>query len=222
MHYTLAAIVCHYGSPSNGHYDACLFNDKGQACEYNDTEVSNRPNDCFLKKERESKNTRILFHVRKGREIAFPNGYLHIEHDITEETMYRIERVWFGLQAFESNGLDERDLRRLVGKETLNGEVILSFMHGITLSKIGKGRNTKVLSSYLLSDIREWKRNSFFLNTVIRNSVPLLDSELTLLPYHQKTRDHWSVVALYPKKHLIVHCDSLPHISAERTLIHSL
>ena len=222
LRYTLAAIIFHHGSPSNGHYDACLFNGKGEAYNYNDTKITPRPTDRFLREKRLRKSTRLLFYVCESNEETFRSGYPNFEHDMTQEAMLTIERIWFGLQSFDINGLNEKDLRLLAGEEKLNGEVIYNFMHGVTVSENRKGRNARVLSNYLLSDVQQGKRSSFFLNSVVKNSALLLGSQIILIPYHQKARDHWSVVALYPERHLIVHCDSLPHAIADRALLQSL
>ena len=160
--------------------------------------------------------------VCESKEKAFPSGYPNVEHDMTQEAMFTIERIWFGLQSFDINGLNEKDLRLLAGEEKLNGEVIHNFMHGVTVSENRKRRNARILSNYLLSDVQEGKRSTFFLNSVVENSALLLGSQIILIPYHQKTRDHWSVVALFPERHLIVHCDSLPYAIADRALLQSL
>ena len=39
------------------------------------------------------------------------------------------------------------------------------------------------------------------------------------MPNHQECRDHWSILALYPRHGLIVHYDSLLHATANRSLL---
>ena len=79
-----------------------------------------------------------------------------------------------------------------------------------------------VLSNYLLTGLQHKKRKSFFLNEILRTCDKLLSFDIVLMPNHQESRDHWSVVAIYLSKGLIVYCDSLPHASKDHALLGSI
>ena len=137
----------------------------------------------------------------------------------TAADIRRVERVWFGLDSMKRGLIDNEDLLRLARKEKPNGDTIYCFLRGLKEGVMNEGRKVYVCSNYLLTDMRRNKRDSFFLNDVLRNSKEILDSEIVLIPYHQERRDHWSILALYPRNGLIVHCDSLPHAPADRALL---
>ena len=63
------------------------------------------------------------------------------------------------------------------------------------------------------------EKKSFFLNEVIRSCEKILTSEILIIPCHQESRDHWSVLSLYPITSIIVHCDSLPNAALDNALM---
>ena len=219
LDYTLAAVVNHHGSTvATGHYDTCIFNNANEAVKCNDANLHQSAGDRVLKSERLRRSTRLLFYIidnnKGGLDISCP----YFLKAISQEAMNSMEKVWFGLETVKSSSLQIEDLGKLIGKQKLNGEVIHCFMRGIIEDEINQGKGMYALSNYLLTDVQERKRTSFFLNEVVKNSEKLLSSEILVIPYHQKSRNHWSVIVLYPYKGLIVHCDSLPNASADEAL----
>ena len=107
----------------------------------------------------------------------------------------------------------------MAGREKLNGDIIYCFMRGVAEDEINQGRRVCVLSNYLLTDLVRKKRKSFFLNEVIRSCEKILTSEILIIPCHQESRDHWSVLSLYPITSIIVHCDSLPNAALDNALM---
>ena len=66
------------------------------------------------------------------------------------------------------------------------------------------------------------EEKSYFLNEVIRSCDEILRSEIVIIPCHQESRDHWSVLALYPNTSIIIHYDSLPNAAADNALMRSM
>ena len=100
------------------------------------------------------------------------------------------------------------NLKRLARSEELEGDIVFDSLRSIVEGEKHKGRHCHVLSNYFMTDLSEERKNSIF-NT-LQNSNEFFSSEVILVPFHQKTRHHWSTIAIYPSKHLVVHCDSLP------------
>ena len=126
------------------------------------------------------------------------------------------------LQSIKSNLLCNKDLKRLAGKEKLNGDVIYCFMLGITQDEIDQGRRVHALSNYLLTDLIGKKRKGYFLNEFIISCDEILSSEIVIISYHQESRYHWRVLALYPNTSIIIHCDSLLNAAADNALMRSM
>ena len=74
----------------------------------------------------------------------------------------------------------------------------------------------------MLTNLIGKKRESYFLNELIRSRDEILSSEIVIIPYHQESRDHWSVLALYPNISIIIHYDCLPNAAADNALMRSM
>ena len=176
LDYTLAAVVNHHGSTvATGHYDTCIFNIANEAVKCNDANLHQSAGDRVLKSDRLRRSTRLLFYI-----IDNDKG----GHE-SQEAMNSIEKVWFGLETVKSSLLQIEDLGKLIGKQKLSGDIIHCFMRGIIEDEINQGRGVYALSNYLVPDVQERKRTSFFLNEVVKNSEKLLSAEILLIPYHQ-------------------------------------
>ena len=81
-----------------------------------------------------------MFYVTNNDTAASKITLPYFLNELAQEVGCSIENVWFGLQSIKSNLLCNEDLKRLAGKEKLNGDVIYCFMHGIAQDEIDQGR----------------------------------------------------------------------------------
>ena len=210
----LAATISHHGpTATSGHYDCCVVNNKNEAVKCNNAKLIQGSSNRSVKSERLQKSARLLFCVANNGTASSENNLPYRFNEVLQEVVCCIEKCLSGLQSIKSSLLCNEDLKRLAGKEKLNGDVIYCFMCRIAHMEIHQERRVYVLSNYLLTDLIGKKKKSYVLNEVIRSCSEILRSEIIIISYHQGSWDHWS---------FIIHCDSVPNAAADNDLMHSM
>ena len=234
--YQLIGLVKHHGlRSSEGHYNSLLFDNKDMAVNFDDTNLKQYSASNCLKSLEVQKYSRILFYIRKsvvaegslsGRDIA---SLL----DLSLIDLIGVEERWFGLFSGYLDSVERQEDRRLAVDSELTGDLIYSCLKHLAVVVPGSSKDANdktsnishgdhslefanVWSNNIFTDIREG-RDSRLLNIAVQESRLFLEnSDVILMPVHQKDRNHWSVVGIYPKVKVIVHCDSMRSDDADK------
>ena len=217
--YDLMACINRHGeNAANGHYNCALFTEDGQGVSFDDTSVKVVVTDRFMNSKATRTSTNLLFYVK--RELLRPKK----DRNNVDETFNfiidaadkkRVEKVWFGIENLPSQmtQIDISDFRRLSSSKEINGDIIYYFlcncMNKMEESDISEKNICRILPSFFITDI-ENNRKCKLLSHLLEDKFLFIVPDVIVAPVDQKSRHHWSIVAIFPRQKLVVHCDSIP------------
>ena len=92
----------------------------------------------------------------------------------------------------------------------MHGDVIYAFLRHLAVSFVNS-YEIKVLTTQFVTTVLSRRKASYILSNVIENKEQFFRSHIILIPFHHECVQgisHWSMISIFPKQKLIVHCDS--------------
>ena len=207
-------------SQYQGHNYATIFDDKGIATTFDDSNVSKATSKAKLCSSAFAKSTYLLFYVHSEYFAA---------HKRPEETnriipwtldslqRKRVQRFWLGTDRFLLNTprVSEEDVLKVAGKNWMN-DVGVRACIDLFCRETSEIR-VETTSTYLMEDLATGRASKEVHNILLDGDW--LKKDLILVPIHERTARgenlHWSVAGIYPKLKIMLHCDSLHRIHPE-------
>ena len=115
--------------------------------------------------------------------------------------MNNIDKIYYGISEFPTTLLNQHDLGTCLASSKINDNIINNF-----LLEDGLSNNVSVVSTRFFVNIKKRKASSEIMNNFSSDSHT--EKRIICIPVH-KNENHWFLIAIFPKFHVILSVDSL-------------
>lgn len=199
----------HYGSSTEqGHFVSYVFNADKTATLYDDTIVQQCDMEEILISQAFMQNVYMCFYVKGDRwpgqlpKSAFSN-YVEKRNNVpwhlNECDVQRVDRIWKYEKKIMYNIVNSFDLNTVKPFHWLNGDVINSFLTGISQDGYNNCKNVHCFNSYL---------------KLVHSSLAVDPKEfdILMLPVNV-SKSHWTLLVFYPNSLLLCYYDFYHNIN---------
>ena len=192
----------------------CDNGDGDTATIFNDSHVENVSKEAYLKRKRCQKEVRALIYL-SNTILETANSDFPWEMEIDKLEVEFIENCFFGLKELGENSQNLRteDFGKLCGSQIIPSRILDCSLLQLTIDfscKTDKQYGEIIgysIPSDFMTEFLEGKRNGPALCMALSRASFYLSGDVLLFPYVRNC--HWSIVGVYVRERVIVHCDSM-------------